>query len=116
MSFVGNRPEPDSAQIKASRGILRSLGSSLLFAPLNLLNLVAVNGVSVLRPYAPQLVPIAVCLFLIPFAVCLSLFAGWRVWKSLAVGWEVPLYFQYGYVPRSANLISTESPYHSANV
>ncbi|KAF5355812.1 hypothetical protein D9756_004089 [Leucocoprinus leucothites] len=78
------------------RGLLRGLGSSLLLAPLNLLNLVAVNGVSVLRPYAPQLIPILICLFLIPIAVCLSLFAGWRVWKSLSVGWEVPLYLQYG--------------------
>lgn len=51
---------------------------------------------SVLRPVALQLVPIFVCLFLIPFAVCLSIFAGWMVWKSLSVGWEVPLYLQYG--------------------
>ncbi|KAJ3564972.1 hypothetical protein NP233_g7939 [Leucocoprinus birnbaumii] len=77
---------------------------------------VAVNGVSVLRPYAPQLIPILVCLFLIPFAVCVSLFAGWRVWKSLSVGWEVPLYLQYGerlipYAVAALPPIQTSRPY-----
>lgn len=94
MASRGNRHNGE----QESRGILAILGSSLLFAPFKVLNLVAVNGVSVLRPYAPQLVPIAVCLFLVPFAISLSLYAGWSVWKSLAVGWDVPLYLQYGYV------------------
>jgi len=78
------------------QGLLKNLGSSLLSVPLNFLNLVAMKGVSVLRPVALQLVPVFVCLFLIPFAVCLSVFAGWVVWKSLSLGWEVPLYLQYG--------------------
>ncbi|KXN83891.1 hypothetical protein AN958_00971 [Leucoagaricus sp. SymC.cos] len=95
--FASRTPNFDSERIRHKRpGFLRSVGSSILLAPLNVLNLIAVNGVSVLRPYAPQLVPILVCLFLVPFAVCLSLFAGWRVWKSLSVVWEVPLYLQYG--------------------
>lgn len=80
-------PRPNGPQ-----GFLRSLGSFL-----NLLNLVTGKGMSALRPAALQLVPIFVCLFLIPFAVFLSIFAGWMVWKSLSVGWEVPLYLQYGW-------------------
>lgn len=102
----GSTPESDRSQrnkTKPSRGLL-GFGSSLFFAPLNLLNLVAVHGASVLRPYAPQLVPIAVCLFLIPIAVCLSLFAGWWVWKGLVVGWEVPLFLQYGWATSSGKL------------
>jgi hypothetical protein len=95
-----------------SRGILALLGSSLLFVPLKVLNLVAVNGVSVLRPYAPQLVPIAVCMFLVPFAICLSLYAGWSVWKSLAVGWDVPLYLQYGYVAYLINSVILLTAFH----
>ncbi|XP_006463954.1 hypothetical protein AGABI2DRAFT_75106 [Agaricus bisporus var. bisporus H97] len=103
MASRGNRHNGE----QESRGILAILGSSLLFAPFKVLNLVAVNGVSVLRPYAPQLVPIAVCLFLVPFAISLSLYAGWSVWKSLAVGWDVPLYLQYG---------QTVAPYASATL
>jgi len=89
-------PEYDRPRDKSFRHTVSSLSSFVMFAPLNLLNLVAVNGLSVLRPYAPQLIPIVVCLALVPFAVCLSLVAGWMVWKSLVVGWEAPLFFQYG--------------------
>ncbi|KAF9455064.1 hypothetical protein P691DRAFT_800075 [Macrolepiota fuliginosa MF-IS2] len=88
--------EPGHNNSKPSRGFLLGFGTSLLFAPLTILNLIAVHGASILRPYAPQLIPIAVCLFLVPVAVCLSIFAGWSVWKGLAVGWEVPLFLQYG--------------------
>lgn len=93
-------PEYDRPRNTSLRHAISSLSSFVMFAPLRLLNLVAVNGISVLRPYAPQLIPIVVCLALVPFAVCLSLAAGWMVWKSLVVGWEAPLFFQYGYVPR----------------
>lgn len=48
------------------------------------------------RPVAPQLIPLFVCLALIPVIILFSLFSGWYVWKNVAVGWESPLYLQYG--------------------
>jgi hypothetical protein len=48
------------------------------------------------RPLAPQLIPLFVCLALIPVIIFFSLFSGWYVWKNVAVGWESPLYLQYG--------------------
>jgi hypothetical protein len=48
------------------------------------------------RPLAPHLVPVFVCLALIPVIIFLSLFSGWYVWKNVAVRWESPLYLQYG--------------------
>ncbi|KAG1749847.1 putative adipose-regulatory protein-domain-containing protein [Suillus paluster] len=48
------------------------------------------------RPVAPRLIPLFVCLALIPVIIIFSLFSGWYVWKNVAVGWESPLYLQYG--------------------
>jgi len=48
------------------------------------------------RPLAPQLIPLFVCLALIPVIISFSLFSGWYVWKNAAVGWESPVYLQYG--------------------
>ncbi|KAG2075060.1 hypothetical protein BDR04DRAFT_1091887 [Suillus decipiens] len=48
------------------------------------------------RPIAPQLIPLFVCLALIPVIILFSLFSGWYVWKNVAVGWASPLYLQYG--------------------
>jgi len=45
---------------------------------------------------APQLITLLVCLLLVPLVVFLSLFAGWFVWKNVAVSWEAPVYLQYG--------------------
>ena len=55
-------------------------------------------GFQSLRPYAPQLIPLLVFLLTIPTLLALSLSSGWFVWRSIAVGWEVPVYLQYGYV------------------
>jgi hypothetical protein len=51
---------------------------------------------NLLRPIAPQLIPLFVCLALVPVIILFSLFSGWYVWKNVAVGWESPLYLQYG--------------------
>ncbi|KAH6916870.1 hypothetical protein BKA70DRAFT_1555472 [Coprinopsis sp. MPI-PUGE-AT-0042] len=51
---------------------------------------------NLIRPYAPQIVPVLVCVFLIPLILSLSGFAGYAVWSSLSKGWEIPLYLQYG--------------------
>ncbi|KAG0696024.1 putative adipose-regulatory protein-domain-containing protein [Suillus ampliporus] len=48
------------------------------------------------RASAPQLIPLFVCLALIPIIILFSLFSGWYVWKNVAVGWESPLFLQYG--------------------
>ncbi|KAE9408246.1 hypothetical protein BT96DRAFT_873938 [Gymnopus androsaceus JB14] len=49
-----------------------------------------------LRPYTPNLVSLFVFLSLVPCLVFLSLFAGLLVWRDVAVGWQKPLYLQYG--------------------
>ena len=45
-----------------------------------------------------HLVPLLVCLTLIPFILFLSLFSGWYIWKNIPVAWQVPIYLQYGSV------------------
>ncbi|GJE87632.1 Seipin domain-containing protein [Phanerochaete sordida] len=54
------------------------------------------SGFRFIRPYAPQLVPLAVFVCAIPALLFFSFSSGWFVWRSIAVGWEVPLYLQYG--------------------
>ncbi|KIJ23591.1 hypothetical protein M422DRAFT_195758 [Sphaerobolus stellatus SS14] len=48
------------------------------------------------RPLLPYLLPFVVCLLSIPLLIVLSGTAGWFVWKSVPVGWEVDTYLQYG--------------------
>ncbi|KAF9229132.1 hypothetical protein BS17DRAFT_689440 [Gyrodon lividus] len=96
-----------------SSGILFQSASdspaSVVFAPLR-------SVMSLFRPIAPQIVPLAVCLSLIPVVVLFSLFSGWYVWKNVAVGWEVPVYLQYGdgvspYAELSLPPLSAIQPY-----
>lgn len=49
------------------------------------------------RPAAPVIISVAVCTIAIPILLLFSLSSGFYVWKSVAVGWEAPLYLQYGY-------------------
>ncbi|KAG2369475.1 putative adipose-regulatory protein-domain-containing protein [Suillus spraguei] len=68
------------------------------------------------RPIAPQLIPLFVCLALIPVIILFSLFSGWYVWKNVAVGWEYPLYLQYGdgtspYAEISLPSLAASQPY-----
>ncbi|KAG1716006.1 hypothetical protein ID866_1171 [Astraeus odoratus] len=65
--------------------------------------------IRLLRPLAPQLVPLFVLLALIPVIVFLSLFSGWYVWNNVAVGWETQIYLQYGDgIPPYAELLLPE--------
>ncbi|KAL4070817.1 putative adipose-regulatory protein-domain-containing protein [Scleroderma citrinum] len=69
-----------------------------------------------LRPVAPQLVPLFVLLALIPVIVSFSLFSGWYVWKNVAVGWQTEIYLQYGdgtppYAEVSLPQLSASQPY-----
>lgn len=63
-----------------------------------------------LRQYTPNLVSLFVFFLLIPFLGFVSLSAGLIIWRNVAVGWQVPLYLQYGYVLLSI-LILTEPLY-----
>jgi len=49
-----------------------------------------------IKPVVPQLIALSVCLLLVPLVVLLSLYAGWFVWRNVAVGWKAPVYLQYG--------------------
>jgi hypothetical protein len=50
-----------------------------------------------LRPNLPHILPVLVFLSFAPLVLFLSASAGWIVWRNVAVGWQAPLYLQYGY-------------------
>lgn len=77
---------------------LRRLISSLLLSPLYIALFLIANGLKILRPLSPQLIPLLVCLLLIPFVFLLSASAGWAVWKNAAVNWKSEMNLQYGCV------------------
>ncbi|KAF9056518.1 putative adipose-regulatory protein-domain-containing protein [Panaeolus papilionaceus] len=62
----------------------------------NFIHSLVSTGIATIRPYAPQLIPFLICTIFIPFVVLLSISAGWFVWNSLSVSWEIPLHLQYG--------------------
>ncbi|THH06950.1 hypothetical protein EW145_g3728 [Phellinidium pouzarii] len=69
-----------------------------------------------LKALYPKLVPLFICLGALPVLVLFSLVAGWTVWDSIAEGWSVPVYLQYGEgtLPHSELEISslaTNQPY-----
>lgn len=55
---------------------------------------------------ASRLVPLLVCLSLIPLVLLFSIFSGWYIWKNIPVAWQVPIYLQYGSVLFLARLHS----------
>lgn len=69
---------------------------AILAVPLELSGVVLSKGSGYLRLVAPQLISLSVCLLLVPLVILLSAFAGWFVWQNIAVGWETPVYLQYG--------------------
>lgn len=68
----------------------------LIRFPLHLANDLVASGLRLLRPFAPQFIPLAVFVFTVPVLVFFSFSAGWVVWRSIAVGWESSLDLQYG--------------------
>lgn len=70
--------------------------SAILAVPLELTGAVVSKGSGYLKLVAPQLISLSVCLLLVPLVILVSAFAGWFVWRNIAVGWETPLYLQYG--------------------
>lgn len=86
------KAEPDDEKVDLSSPSSPSDDSSFTL-PASVLLLIRL-----LRPVAPQLVPLFVLLTLIPIIVSLSLFSGCYVWKSVAVGWQTEIFLQYGWV------------------
>lgn len=85
----------DGIKPKGNQRESRSWISTLIFNPLyQILSLVG-RGV---RPFAPVIIPVVICTIAIPILLLFSLSSGFYVWKSVAVGWQTPLYLQYGYV------------------
>lgn len=68
----------------------------ILATPLRLSGVLFSRGSQHVKHVAPQLITFLVCLLLVPLVIFLSVFAGWFVWKNVAVGWEAPVYLQYG--------------------
>jgi hypothetical protein len=53
---------------------------------------------AIVRPLAPQLIPLVLVILVLPILVFVSLSAGFVVWKTSAVSWEEPIFLQYGCV------------------
>ncbi|KDQ63418.1 hypothetical protein JAAARDRAFT_65471 [Jaapia argillacea MUCL 33604] len=68
----------------------------IAYAPLNLFLKLLSASFRLIRPFAPQIIPLIVCVFVLPLLVLLSLSAGYYVWRSVAIGWETELNLQYG--------------------
>ncbi|EIM92147.1 uncharacterized protein STEHIDRAFT_47497 [Stereum hirsutum FP-91666 SS1] len=87
--------------------------STLLLNPLyQILSLVGRGA----RPIAPVIIPVAICTIAIPILLLFSLSSGFYVWRSVAVGWEAPLYLQYGdgglpWADASLPYLSASQPY-----
>lgn len=73
-----------------------SISSTVLNAPLRITGYAISTSWGHLRPYAPLVVPVLVYLSFLPFVSFLSFSTGVIVWRRIAVGWEIPLYLQYG--------------------
>ncbi|KAF8203713.1 hypothetical protein BJ912DRAFT_208655 [Pholiota molesta] len=87
-----SRAEVHSTHTPQSSSILWKVST----APINISFSLLSGGFSVLRPYAPTIVPVFVFSLFIPLILLLSALSGWFVWSSLSVSWKVPLYLQYG--------------------
>jgi hypothetical protein len=72
------------------------LAARLLYLPLNFLLTTVGYALGALRALSPQLVPIVACALFVPGLILASLSAGFVVWRTAAVGWETPVYLNYG--------------------
>lgn len=92
----------DDIKAKGKQRESSSWMSTLLLNPLyQILSLIGRGA----RPIAPVIIPVAICTIAIPILLLFSLSSGFYVWKSVAVGWEAPLYLQYGYATTTAILV-----------
>ncbi|KAI0076234.1 hypothetical protein K474DRAFT_1645251 [Panus rudis PR-1116 ss-1] len=95
---------------------LADLIQPIFLLPFTLLFKILNTAVRLIKPFAPQLIPLAVFSLAIPIIGFLSISAGWFVWRSIAVGWEIPLYLQYGdglppYAKIALPPIAVQQPY-----
>jgi hypothetical protein len=81
--------------------------SSAAHVPLHFLQSLFSTTFALLRPYAPQIIPVLVCVLFIPLVILLSASAGFVVWKSVAVDWETPIHLQFGCVLSSSSTDQT---------
>jgi hypothetical protein len=54
-----------------------------------------------IRPFSPQLIPLVTISLLFPVILSLSFYSGFYVWSNVAVGWQAPVFLQYGQGGRS---------------
>ncbi|KAF9502548.1 hypothetical protein BDN71DRAFT_1438204 [Pleurotus eryngii] len=96
----------------------REIVSTILYAPPRLLFILLYRAAAFLQPYASQIIPIFICLLLVPLVISLSLYAGWLVWRSVPVAWQVPIDFQYGdgASPYSQATIAGIAPYQPYDI
>jgi hypothetical protein len=93
LSMADPLDKPLVRQTKSS--FISRLAHAIFVYPIELfLSLIS----SVLRPVAPQLIPLAVFFLLVPLLVIPAILSGVYVWYSRAVSWQSSLFFQYGYV------------------
>ncbi|KAL5495369.1 hypothetical protein ACEPAI_832 [Sanghuangporus weigelae] len=69
-----------------------------------------------LKARTPQLVPLFICIGVLPILLLFSLIAGWIVWSTVPIGWRIPVYLQYGdstvpYADIEVVSLSTTQPY-----
>ena len=76
-------------------GIAQTTWPALRY-PVKLLYHIFSASFRLFKPFAPQIVPLAVFILAFPIIVFLSLSSGWFVWRSIAVGWETELQLQFG--------------------
>ncbi|KAH8835883.1 hypothetical protein DL96DRAFT_1575951 [Flagelloscypha sp. PMI_526] len=74
----------------------QSLSTTVLNVPLRLGSYAISTSWRYFRPLAPQVVPIVVFFSFVPIVSFLSFSAGWLVWTMVAVGWQAPVFLQYG--------------------
>lgn len=87
---------PNNALLEEDRPTIQFSG--IIYAPARLAFSIFSSTFAALRPFAPQLIPIIFCFLFIPFSLILSGAAGIIVWRNVAVGWESPIYLQFGCV------------------
>lgn len=80
-----------------------------LHYPIKLLGDIMAAIFKFVSPYTPNLIPLAVFLLSLPVIALLSISAGWFVWRSAAVAWELELPLQYGYVKQHPPLTHSAS-------
>ena len=97
MDVSHNVNDHQDAESHNDNGSLKLI-SNAVHAPLRFLYSFSSVSVAALRPYAPQIIPILVCVLFIPLVILLSVSAGFVVWRSVAVDWETPIHLQFGCV------------------